>query len=145
LVCSALQGEDPNPMGNMTVLLLDYLQYIVNRQRLQLHICCQTSHTHFQSPLRSYRSWRRDIARHTLDNLNHAMQQSRGGLQLSQDQQPSRDRQQQQQQTEVDTATKRQAAREVIDILHEISILLVCEILVFFFILPHIGVSHHCK
>ena len=56
------------------------------------------------------------------------MQQSRGSLQLSHNQQPSRDRQQQQQ-TEVDTATKRQAAREVIDILHEISILLVCELL----------------
>ena len=54
------------------------------------------------------------------------MQQSRGSLHVSQ---PSRDRQQQQQ-TEVDTATKRQAAREVIDILHEISILLVRDLFV---------------
>lgn len=65
------------------------------------------------------------------------MQQSRGSLQLFHNQQLSRDRQQQQQ-TDVDTATKRQAAREVIDILHEISILLVCDLL-FSFILPHIG------
>ena len=54
------------------------------------------------------------------------MQHSRGSLHVSQ---PSRDRQQLQQ-TEVDTATKRQAAREVIDTLHEISILLVRDLFV---------------
>lgn len=65
---------------------------------------------------------------HITEHPDFIMQQSRGNLHVSQ---PSRDRQQQQQQqTEVDTATKRQAAREVIDILHEISILLVCGLFV---------------
>ncbi len=61
--------------------------------------------------------------------------QSRNSLQISQ---PSRDRQEQQQ-AEIDTATKRQAAREVIDILHEISILLVRELLFLLSLLPDIG------